>query len=769
MATAFGDYVLGLYAAIYKRAPDKAGYQFWTAGSDLNATAEAFATHTQWTVDFPSTLTDAEYVDKIYLNVLNIAGDASGRAYWTDLISTKAISRTDMVAGFVKAVLDFDPAKSTATGADLTNATSAFNVLSNKIAFSNYWINSPKAIATGVDTIGSAVYNESVSLLASVKDAVTLMAAKTAISSSINVLTTTTDNISGTDLADAIIGDFTPGVNTLTLNVSDQINGGLSADTLRMYGPATTAALPFSIANIETLEFVNPAIGAGVTLDTSQIPDVTTVQISQANTNIASSTASPMIKTGTRVALQLGTAKNTTAPTHTWLPPTTDKTLSLILNGFGQAQTPNASLNLSGVKATTLNINSIGDFNGITLTNTDTLSQFIITGDKSLRLVVPASPVLSAVNASTSKGGVSVDLSSGTTISSFTFKGGSGNDTLILAPNELTALVSGKQLSAAAGAFDVLRVNDVSFTAAAYTAINQTTGFEWLTLAANKTVLDVSQVTAIKNIGISAEVSTVTLQNGNANNSFFLDNSKPHGVISIANQADLTTTVTVDNGSGTTVTTDSLNIGIATQITLTSSGISTLPDGKNIITSLSVADNSTVFIAGNTDLELGKIMTSSANVTIDANAFTGKLTVMNATFKDDTLIGGKADDTLSGGLGADTLTGGAGVDSFILAPTIATGAGDTITDFASSVDNLVLKKSDFIALSSVTGSGFSTASDFVTLAGGVATTATDRIIFDSTSKIVYYDADGSGAGAAVAIVTLTGVTTLAATDFVIAE
>lgn len=54
---------------------------------------------------------------------------------------------------------------------------------------------------------------------------------------------------------------------------------------------------------------------------------------------------------------------------------------------------------------------------------------------------------------------------------------------------------------------------------------------------------------------------------------------------------------------------------------------------------------------------------------------------------DDQLSGGNNDDLLIGGLGNDTLSGGAGSDRFVL----ATGQGsDTITDFESNSDRLVL-------------------------------------------------------------------------------
>lgn len=53
----------------------------------------------------------------------------------------------------------------------------------------------------------------------------------------------------------------------------------------------------------------------------------------------------------------------------------------------------------------------------------------------------------------------------------------------------------------------------------------------------------------------------------------------------------------------------------------------------------------------------------------------------------DTLIGGNGDDLLFGGWGKDVLTGGAGSDRFILSQNSGT---DTITDFESGIDSLVL-------------------------------------------------------------------------------
>jgi Ca2+-binding RTX toxin-like protein len=53
----------------------------------------------------------------------------------------------------------------------------------------------------------------------------------------------------------------------------------------------------------------------------------------------------------------------------------------------------------------------------------------------------------------------------------------------------------------------------------------------------------------------------------------------------------------------------------------------------------------------------------------------------------DTLIGGNGDELLFGGWGRDLLTGGVGTDRFLLRQNSGT---DTITDFESGIDSLVL-------------------------------------------------------------------------------
>ncbi len=116
----------------------------------------------------------------------------------------------------------------------------------------------------------------------------------------------------------------------------------------------------------------------------------------------------------------------------------------------------------------------------------------------------------------------------------------------------------------------------------------------------------------------------------------------------------------------------------------------------------------------------------------------------------DTLNGGAGSDTLLGGLGKDVLTGGTGRDFFVFNTAAATANVDTITDFnGSENDKIQLGKSVY---SGFTHTGALIADEFYAAAGATsAHDATDRVIYNTATGILYYDADGQGGVAAVQI------------------
>lgn len=118
-------------------------------------------------------------------------------------------------------------------------------------------------------------------------------------------------------------------------------------------------------------------------------------------------------------------------------------------------------------------------------------------------------------------------------------------------------------------------------------------------------------------------------------------------------------------------------------------------------------------------------------------------------------------DTLDGGLGTDTLTGGDGADSFRFSTAPAAGNADTITDFVSGTDRIVL---DTTAFNEIAPGALPAAAFY---AGTAAHDADDRFIYDSATGKLWFDDDGTGDDAAVLVATLAPGAALAAGDFVI--
>ncbi len=164
-----------------------------------------------------------------------------------------------------------------------------------------------------------------------------------------------------------------------------------------------------------------------------------------------------------------------------------------------------------------------------------------------------------------------------------------------------------------------------------------------------------------------------------------------------------------------------------------------------------------------------------AKVTLDvtgtdqANVLTGSSVndTLSGLAGADKLAGGAGDDTLIGGAGKDTLTGGDGADHFVFntAPEAAANR-DTIVDFSHA-------QGDVITLSAAVFAGIATTgalSDDAFYAAAGATTAhdaTDRIIYNTSTGLLYYDADGSGGTAAVVVALVSGHPALVAADFAI--
>lgn len=81
------DQIERLYLAYFQRPSDPSGLEFWVSDSrTLPEISEAFAQSTEFQDTYGS-LTDADFVELVYNNVLDRSSDAGGRAFWLDQLA----------------------------------------------------------------------------------------------------------------------------------------------------------------------------------------------------------------------------------------------------------------------------------------------------------------------------------------------------------------------------------------------------------------------------------------------------------------------------------------------------------------------------------------------------------------------------------------------------------------------------------------------------------------------------------------------------------
>lgn len=146
---------------------------------------------------------------------------------------------------------------------------------------------------------------------------------------------------------------------------------------------------------------------------------------------------------------------------------------------------------------------------------------------------------------------------------------------------------------------------------------------------------------------------------------------------------------------------------------------------------------------------------------------------LNGNRFDNQLTGNMGDNILHGAGGVDTLTGGAGSDQFVIAFNGSGSAADSVTDFKSGVDLMVVDLVSFgidpVALGLVS-SGTVSSSAFVKGVGVRPLDPNDHYLLDTAQGMLRFDPDGNGPQAAVDLVKFVGVvdSAFAGTDIYIA-
>ena len=93
------------YAATFGRLPDQGGFDYWTNRLDtepdgLPSAAQFFATSPEIEILYGADVTDEQFVDTIYVNVLGRAPEGAGRTFWIDSLADGSHTRGSVMSFF---------------------------------------------------------------------------------------------------------------------------------------------------------------------------------------------------------------------------------------------------------------------------------------------------------------------------------------------------------------------------------------------------------------------------------------------------------------------------------------------------------------------------------------------------------------------------------------------------------------------------------------------------------------------------------------------
>jgi len=95
------DQIVRLYQAVFGRAPDAQGFEFWTTryaeGASLESIAADFTGSPEWNSRYADGLSNASFINAIYQNVLGRPGDAGGVRFWLDALESGRLSRVQVL------------------------------------------------------------------------------------------------------------------------------------------------------------------------------------------------------------------------------------------------------------------------------------------------------------------------------------------------------------------------------------------------------------------------------------------------------------------------------------------------------------------------------------------------------------------------------------------------------------------------------------------------------------------------------------------------
>lgn len=98
--------LIEVYIATFNRAPDVDGFNYWLSnitdkGWTIQDVAKSMFDSPEVSKYYPSNLSNGDFVDKIYNNVLNRNSDADGKVYWVKQMDNETITKDEMLLAII--------------------------------------------------------------------------------------------------------------------------------------------------------------------------------------------------------------------------------------------------------------------------------------------------------------------------------------------------------------------------------------------------------------------------------------------------------------------------------------------------------------------------------------------------------------------------------------------------------------------------------------------------------------------------------------------
>jgi hypothetical protein len=687
--------IANLYIALFNRAPDADGFNFWTQalanGASLDTIARNFVTTPESRAVYPESQTAEQFVSAYYSNVLGRPIDANGLAFWTKLLQDSGgVNSAGARANVVNQIVDIVNTPLPVKPADITAEAYALT-FADRNAFHNKGV---VAVYFAVDYKGTDLNLAKQVLTVVGPTTTTIDVAKALLNppagGSTPPVPSTPVDLPGTVGLDRLLGgtaddkfsfviDKNAAINT-TLTAGDAVTGGAGNDTLTVATVGAVVNGDFTLADITGIETVifQRASGSSITLDVWD--SVKTLVVDGGNGTVSANT----LANGANVFIK-GTTGGSVNPFYVAAATQSEMTLdgvsatdvqfsaagltSLKLTSTGASSTLTSLLTspkLASIEIVADAALSIGYFQGASNPAGTNVS---ISGTAGVTLTGLSDASIKSVDASANTGGLTATLHTNNPI--IAIKGSAANDNISIG----SAVLSSGSVDAGSGSADRLIVS-ASNTLATPALGAKYTNFEILKIQ-NGVTVDVSSINGITSVEIEDGAGTTGATNLNATQAAAVSilSAGATGLITIgvAGAADVAQVDTVKAALTTSgsqaINLTGLTLANIEKLELTGNGATAVTTGLVTFDTVNATALDSIIVknAGGATIVVDGTHVA-ANLSIDASQSTGLVTINASAYSPATgavIKGGSTGSTLTGSANADTIIGGAGADTLI--------------------------------------------------------------------------------------------------------